>query len=60
VTAFVPNSQPAPEPTPTPTGDAAGDALWSATKSWSHAAHTGGNARAARSVRDWAKATGRS
>lgn len=60
VTAFVPNSQPAPTPTPTPSTDPAGDALWAATKRWSHARHSGGNAAAARAVRAWAKSTGRS
>jgi hypothetical protein len=59
VTAFVPSTQPAPTPTPAPTGDPAGDVLWAATRSWSHARHTGGNAAAARAVQAWAKSTGR-
>jgi hypothetical protein len=63
VTALVPNTKPAPEPVPDPTDpatDVAGDTLWSATKSWATAPHTGGNARAAKAVRAWAKATNRS
>jgi hypothetical protein len=59
VTAFVEAAEPTPTPGPPPT-DPAGDALWKAMRSWSHAPHTGGNARAARAARDWAKATGRS
>lgn len=57
VTAFVPNTEPAPGPV----GPAdPGDVLWKATRSWSGAPHTGGNAKAASAVRAWAKTTGRS
>lgn len=56
VTAFVPLTSPAPDPAPVPGPD---DTLWRAVRSWSHASHTGGNARAAKAVREWAKATGR-
>lgn len=59
VTAFVPATKPQPTPTPAPSGDAAGDALWSATKAWAAAPHTGSNARAAKAVTAWAKSTGR-
>lgn len=59
---FVPLTQPAPPPqppTPPVSTDPAGDALWAATDEWAHARHTGSNARAAKSVLAWAKATGR-
>jgi hypothetical protein len=62
VTAFVAKTQPTPDPTPAPDGDAvtvAGDKLWAATRVWAGAPHTGSNAKAATSVRRWARETGR-
>lgn len=59
VTAFVAAGEDPIDPGPPPS-DPAGDALWGATRSWSKAMHTGGNARAATAVRKWATATGRS
>jgi hypothetical protein len=58
VTAFVPNTVPAPEPSQ-PTGDA-DDVLWSSVKTWATSRRFGANAVAATAVRKWAKATGRS
>ncbi len=61
VTAFVPNTEPAPEPTvPVVDEAAAGDALWASTRKWAGKPHLFSNKRAAAAVRRWAKATGRS
>lgn len=58
VTAFVPNTQPAP--TPVVDEKAAGDTLWSAARKWASERHTGANASAAKAVQAWAASTGRS
>lgn len=55
VTAFVPNTEPAPPPPAAPD-----DVLWVATREWSTGHHAGVNLKAALAVRRWAKATGRS
>jgi hypothetical protein len=60
VTAFLPGNVPPPDPAPTPGGLTAEDTLWFETRAWAAARHTGSNARAAESVRRWAKTTGRS
>jgi hypothetical protein len=53
VTAFVPSAQPAPTPTDP---DAA---LWAAVQHWTTEHHVGENAKAAKAIRSWAKATDR-
>ncbi len=66
VTAFVARDLPAPDPmtpTPEPAPDAeraAGDELWGKVREWSGRPHLFSNERAAKAVRAWAKATGRS
>lgn len=58
VTAFVPNTAPAPEPA-RPTTDP-GDAMWASVKGWATSRRFGANVAPAAAVRQWAKDTGRS
>lgn len=61
VTSFVPVTEPAPTPdpaVPAPVPEQADRALWLATSQWSAESHTGGNKKAAKAVRKWAKAKG--